>query len=286
MKVIECGIKAFDIHELLCHFVAKRCGFYVAAGLDVRLVDTTFTPDERLPDADFFQVACGAAFQSRTVPFRIFLAAVTKPMFWLYAGARIAAVEQLAGKRIATYPAPAPPYWFNRIALRNHGLDPDHDVEMLPARDDVARLGLLREGAVDAAVISSAVSPVKIQWLGLNMLTLLGDEITFVTTGIATTEKIAQADPGLVEGLVNAYRRSLAVIHHSPAEIYPILADVMGVPDEVAEKTYELILPCYTADGYIDPETLQAGLNTLSAEQGTDAPINADDLYDFRVARI
>ena len=286
MKVIECGIKAFDIHELLCHFVAKRCGFYVAAGLDVRLVDTTFTPDERLPDADFFQVACGAAFQSRTVPFRIFLAAVTKPMFWLYAGARIAAVEQLAGKRIATYPAPAPPYWFNRIALRNHGLDPDHDVEMLPARDDVARLGLLREGAVDAAVISSAVSPVKIQWLGLNMLTLLGDEITFVTTGIATTEKIAQEDPDLVEGLVNAYRRSLAVIHHSPAEIYPILADVMGVPDEVAEKTYELILPCYTADGYIDPETLQAGLNTLSAEQGTDAPINADDLYDFRVARI
>ena len=79
---------------------------------------------------------------------------------------------------------------------------------MLPARDDLARLGLLREGAVDAAVISSAISPVKKQWLGLNMLTLLGDEINFVTTGIATTETIAQADPALVEGLVNAYRRS------------------------------------------------------------------------------
>ena len=75
MKVIKCGIKAFDIHELLCHFVAKRCGFYAAAGLDVRLVDTTFIPDDKLPAADFFQVACGAAFQSRTVPFRIFLAA-------------------------------------------------------------------------------------------------------------------------------------------------------------------------------------------------------------------
>ena len=285
MKVIDCGIKAFDIHELLCHFVAKRCGFYAAAGLEVRLVDTTFIPDDKLPDADFFQVACGAASQYRTVPFRIFLAATIKPMFWLYAAAGIAAVEQLAGKRIATYPAPAPPYWFNRIALRNHGLDPDHDVEMLPARDDVARLGLLREDAVDAAVISSAISPVKIQWLGLNMLTLLGDEINFVTTGIATTETIAQADPALVEGLVNAYRRSLAVIHHSPAEIYPILADVMGVSDEVAEKTYELITPCYTPDGYTDPETLQVALNTLSAEQGRDIPINADDLYDFRLAR-
>ena len=286
MKTVECGIKAFDVHELLCHFVAQRGGFYAAAGLDVRLVDTTFTPDEKLPDANYFQVACGAAVFSRSVRFRIFLAAVTRPMFWLYGTAGTDSVEQLAGKRIATYPALAPPYWFNRIALRNHGLDPDNDVELKPARDDAIRLGLLREGAVDAALISSAISPVAIQQLGLNTLTLVGDEIRFVTSGIATTEKIAQEDPDLVEGLVNAYRRSLAVIHHSPAEIYPILADVMGVPDEVAEKTYELILPCYTADGYIDPETLQAGLNTLSAEQGTDAPINADDLYDFRVARI
>ena len=286
MKTVECGIKAFDVHELLCHFVAQRGGFYAAAGLDVRLVDTTFTPDEKLPDANYFQVACGAAVFSRSVRFRIFLAAVTRPMFWLYGTAGTDSVEQLAGKRIATYPALAPPYWFNRIALRNHGLDPDNDVELKPARDDAIRLGLLREGAVDAALISSAISPAAIQQLGLNTLTLVGDEVRFVTSGIATTEKIAQEDPDLVEGLVNAYRRSLAVIHHSPAEIYPILADVMGVPDEVAEKTYELILPCYTADGYIDPETLQAGLNTLSAEQGTDAPINADDLYDFRVARI
>ena len=285
MKIVECGIKAFDIHELLCHFVANRCGFYAAAGLDVTLVDTTFTPDDKLPDANYFQVACGAAFQSYRdgIPFRIFLAATTRPMFWLHAAMEIKTVEQLAGKRIATYPPLAPPYWFNRIALRNHGLDPDSDVELKPARDDAIRLGLLREGAVDAAVISSAISPVTIQRLGLNTLTLLGDEITFVTTGIATTEKIAREDPALVEGLVGAYRQSLAVIHDSPAEIHPILADVMAVPHEIAEKTYELILPCYTLNGYIEMETVQAALNTLSAELGADAPINADELYDFHL---
>ena len=57
----------------------------------------------------------------------------------------------------------------------------------------------------------------------------------------------------------------------------------MGVPREVAEKTYELILPCYTPDGYMELETLQAALNTLSAEQGADVPINADELYDFHL---
>ena len=283
MKTVECGIKAFDIHELLCHFVARRCGFYADAGLEVRLVDTTFTLDEKLPDADYFQVACGAAFMSRSVPFRIFLAAVTRPMFWLYGSTGINTVEQLAGRRVATYPPLAPPYWLNRIALRNHGLDPDGDVELIPARDDALRLGLLREGAVDAALISSAISPVTIQRLGLNTLTLLGDEVRFVTSGIAVSEKIARGEPALVAGLVGAYRQSLAVIHDSPAEIYSILADVMGVTQEVAQKTYELVLPCYTPDGRLEPETLQRALDALGAEQGREAVVNAEELYDFRL---
>lgn len=281
MKTIKCGIKAFDIHELLCHFVAVRCGFYESAGLDVRLADTSFTPDDRLPEANYFQVACAAALLSRNVRFRVFLAAVARPMFWLYAAEGIKSVEQLAGKRIATFPPQAPPYWFNRIILRKHGLDPGNNVMLKPARDDAIRLGLLREGAVDAALISSAFSPVAIQRLGLNLLTMLGDELTVVTSGIATTEKIASEDPELVEGLVDVYRQSLAVIQASPAEIHSILEDKMSISHEDAVKTYELILPCYTTDGYIEPEILQAGLNCLSNEQGAGDLINADGLYDF-----
>ena len=283
MKTIECGIKAFDIHELLCHFVAQRGGFYASAGLDVRLVDTTFTPDDRLPDADYFQVACGAAAFSQNVSFKVYLAAVTKPMFWLFGSAETDSVEQLAGKRIATYPPLAPPYWFNRIALRNHGLDPDTDVELKAARDDAIRLGLLREGAVDAALLSSAVSPVTEQRLGLNILALVGDEISFVTSGIATTEKIALEDPGLVERLVGAYRQSLAVTHDSPAEIHSILVDVMGITPEVAEKTYELILPCYTQEGYVDINTIRESLNILNTEMGKDSAISAEEIYDFKL---
>ncbi len=283
MKTVKCGIKAFDIHELLCHFVAQRGGFYAAADLDIKLVDTTFTPDEKLPVADYFQVACGAAAFSRDIAFRVFLAAVTRPMFWLYGSAGTEKVEQLAGKRIATFPPFAPPYWFNRIALRNHGLDPGTDVELNPARDDAIRLGLLREGAVDAALISSAISPVTLQELGLNVLSLVGDEIRFVTSGIATTVKIAQEDPGLVENLVGAYRQSLAVIHDAPAEIHSILVDVMGISQEVAEKTYELILPCYSQDGNLELETIQASLDTLGAEQGVKTQADARELYGFRL---
>ena len=285
MKTVECGIKAFDVHELLCHFVAGRCGFYESAGLDTRLLDTSFIPDDKLPDTNYFQVACGAALLSRNVRFRVVLAAVPRPMFWLYGAAGIDTVERLAGKRIATFPPPAPPYWFNRIVLRKHGLDPGKDVGLKPCRDDAIRLGLLRDGAVDAALISSAVSPVTIQRLGLNLLTMPGDGLTVVTSGIATTERIASEDPGLVAALVDVYRRSLAVIHDSPGVIHAILEDVMSISHEDAVKTRELILPCYTQDGYVDPESLQAGLADLGAEPGLDVPPDAGEMYDLEYLR-
>ncbi len=282
MKTIECGIKAFDVHELLCHLVARRGGFYESARLDIRLVDTNFIPDDRLPEANYFQVACGAALLSRNERFRVFLAAVTRPMFWLYGAAGIGSIEQLAGKRIATFPPPAPPYWFNRIVLRKHGLDPDVDIELKPTRDDAIRLGLLREGEVDAALISSVFSPITIQRLGLNALAIPGDGLTVVTSGIATTEKITAEDPELVEALANVYRRSLVAIHDTPDEIHSILAELMNISHEDAQATYELIVSCYTRDGYINVESLQAGLADLDAELGADVPFNAERIYTMQ----
>ena len=129
------------------------------------------------------------------------------------------------------------------------------------------------------------MSPVTITRLGLNSLTLVGDEIRFVTSGVATTENIAQEDPGLVESLVNAHRQSLAVIHESPADVHSILVDVMGIMQEDAERTCKLILPCYTQDGYIDMDTVRKSLDTLNAETGKEFPVDADDLYDFSLTR-
>lgn len=287
MRSIECGIKAFDVHELLCHFIAKRLGFYREAGLEVRVVDVTFTPDEKLPRSDYFQVACGAAYLGRRDghPFKVYLAATTRPMFWLYGLPDCRDIESLRGKRIATHAPVAPPYWFNRIVIRKHGLDPDRDVELWPARDDIIRLGMLREGDVSAAVISSAVSPVYVEECGLSRIALLGDEFNFVTTGVATSEETALADPGLVSDLVAIFRKSLEVIHNDDEAVVGILSDILAISDRKARKTYELIKPCYTSDGYIDLDLIQDSLNTMDSEIGVPKSILAPEFYDYRFVK-
>ena len=283
MRTLQCGIKAYDVHELLPHLVSKRLGFYRDAGLEVTVVDVTFVPDRDLPAADYFQVACGAAYLGRREghPFKVVLAATDRPMFWLHARPELERVEDLAGMRVATYPPVAPPHYFHRVTLRNHGLDPDRDLAFLPGRDDIIRLAMLRDDDVQAAAISSATSPVTVERLGLRRLAYFGDEVGFVTTGIATTEEILERQPDVMATLVGVFLRALKTIQESPAEVVPIVADVLREPEDVAAQTYELIRGTYTRDGRVPLEQAQANLDRVGAEVRFGGDVAAGDLYDF-----
>jgi ABC-type nitrate/sulfonate/bicarbonate transport system substrate-binding protein len=283
MTDVECGIKAHDVHELYCHFLAERLGYYADEGLRVRVIDVTFTPDEKLPQRSYFQVACGAAYLGRRegFPFKVVLAAATRPMFWLHARPEIETIEELRGKRVATYPPVAPPHWFNRVLLRKHGIDPDHDLEFWPCRDDIIRLGLLRGGDVDAALLSSATSPVAVQRLGFRTLAHSGDEVRFVTTGVATFESIITEERPLVDAVVRSHRRALQAIHEQPDEAVAVLAEQLRESDEVARETFELLRHCFTTDGVAEPAVLESALSDLGGELPPAEDVKPSDLYDF-----
>lgn len=287
MTEVLCGVKAFDIHELYCHFLARELGYYADEGITVRVVDATHIPDDRLPRRNYFQVACGAAYLGRRAgfPFKVLFAATEKPMFWLHSRHDITSIDQLRGSRVATFPSVAPPHWFHRILLRNHGIDPDRDIDFLPCRDDIVRLGLLRQGDVDAALISSATSPILVQAHGLNTLALAGDEFSFVTAGVATFESVLTEQPDLIGAVVRAHRRGLEAIHDRVDEATAVLADVLSVPDDVASKTFALAQRCYTSTGWVASEMLAGAVGRMGEElpdNGKNA-VDPRELYDFGI---
>lgn len=258
-EIVTLGFKAFDAHELLCHFLAERSGYYRDAGLQVELADITFTPDADLPDK-MFQASCGAAFLAglKSIRQRILFVAVDRPMFWLYARDDI---DSLHGGRIATFPPIAPPWHFTRILLARHGLDADTDVTLLPARDDIARLGLLRSGNADAAILSSAISPARVEELGYCRLACLGDAIRIPTTGLACHANTIEQDPELVKALVNAHLRSLQQLHGDPEAAGEILADIFDIE---APGTTELFMPCFTPDGRMEADAGRAAIDFMA----------------------
>jgi len=281
IRRLRLGFKAFDIHELLCHFVAVRLGYYEAEGLNIELTDITFVPDEALP-ASTAQVSCASAAIGALngIENRIAFVASWKPLFWLCARAEIKTLNDLRGGRIATYPAAAPPSQFLQAILRKHGLGSNAALSLAPARDDTARLGLLLSGAVTAAVVSSATPVPRIRRLGAVPLLFFGDEVTVTTTGLAVSTKLLELNSDMVEATTGALVRALSAVHAGGQEVVETIGTVFDQSEEEVAWTLETVRGSFTTEGRVSPDVGEESLRILRENAGSQGvPMSVDGLY-------
>jgi len=277
---VNLGFKAFDIHELLCHFVAQRGGFYQQQALQVGLIDTTFVPDDKLPPRTF-HAACGAALFGHVngAPYKVVLVNTDRPMFWLHGANGVNSVAELAGKRIASYPGMAPPAHFLAVITANT------DVQLLPVSTDVARLGMLRNGDVDAALISSALPPAIMARHGFSNALFLGNEFRAPTTGLAVNSALFSEEPGLVTSMVKAHQQSLATIHSDDALLKLVLAEELGLPAAAVAETVMLVRELFTKDGRSCEAVEQGAIAAVAARLGVENLPTAP-LYDYSLLTV
>ena len=285
MTTVQLGFKAFDAHELLCHFIATKAGLYKKHRLQIQLIDITFAIDTDLPQ-HIFQASCGAALSSalQGTPQRVVFVATDRPMFWLYASRNIENLKDLKNKKVATFPAIAPPYHLANIILQRAGLDPKKDIALSPGRDDVARFGLLKTGDAGAAVISSAISPVTVEKAGFKELCFFGDALRVPTTGLAVHATQFKQQTALVETLVAILKEGLALLHADPVLVAHVLQHYFDVPADIADKTAATYEKLFTHDGKTTPEIAQLAVDSLCKSLQINTPISWQEIYDFSLA--
>jgi NMT1-like family len=282
VEEITLGFRAFDIHELLLHFVAVRLGYYAEAGLRVRLRDLTFVTDYR---EHTLSVACGSALVARAqgIPQKVVFVGTDYPMFWIYGNLTAEYAEsakESASKsqelRIATFPPLSPPWYLLPLVLRGRGIE---NAEMIPVRDDIGRVGLLRSGNVDAAVISSAFPPPKIQQFGFTPSIFFGDQLRIPTTGLTASEEMIHTRPEVVQKIVRALSRSLKAVRQNKEEVAKVITDMLGESEDIARKTYELIAPHFSGTGRGDADARRKAVEFANAEFGQ--RLKEEDVYEF-----
>jgi len=279
---ITLGFRAFDIHELLLHFIAVDVGYYADAGLRVRLRDLTFVTDYR---EHTLSVACGSALVARAqgIAQKVVFVGTDYPMFWIYGNLTAEYAEsakESASKshklRIATFPPLSPPWYLLPLVLRGRGIE---HADMLPVRDDIGRMGLLRSGNVDAAVISSAFPPPTMQRFGLVPSMFFGDQLRIPTTGLTASEEMIRVRPEVVQRVVHALSRSLHAVRDSKQQVVKVIAHVLGENEEIARNTYELIAPFFLGDGRGDGNSRRKAVEFANAEFGH--ALKEEDVYEF-----
>jgi ABC-type nitrate/sulfonate/bicarbonate transport system substrate-binding protein len=284
MHTIDLAYVGRGIHEELIAYVADQEGYLDDEGVHVALRDGTRWSTTRLRSCA--TIGLGRSLLSRlTDGFEWTVLSVTtdRPLFWFIGNAGVTSMAELRGRRLAIHAPATPPGCFARIVLRQHGLDPDADVECVVRHPGDYQMDLrhLRDGSIDAAYVGSTLGPEQVaEEEGFHVLAWVGDHFRIPTVGIAVDPARNPVDSPAVQALVRANQRALKTMAEDPDLAVKCIASFLDrmKPHEVQRYYERYIHPYYTSDGRVDLDVARRGIDAIAAELGV-ASISADAFY-------
>jgi NitT/TauT family transport system substrate-binding protein len=285
MRTIDLAYVGRGMHEELVAYIADQEDFYADEGVHVDLRDGCDWDDERIRRCAV--VGLGRTLLSRLtsgIPWVALTVNTQSPLFWFLGGPGLASLADLAGKRLAVHPGHTPPGAFARIVLRQAGLDPDRDVQLVvqPPGDYGLYLRQLRRGEIDAAYVGSTMAPEAVAAEnGWRVLAWVGDHFKIPTVGVVVDPTHIQPDDPAVQAVVRAQRRALKVVHDDPGTTVRHLRAFLGGHTTAEIRAYydKYIAPHYTTDGQADLAIGAAAITAVAAELGVPATVTAAEFY-------
>ncbi len=284
MHTIDLAYVGRGIHEELVAYVADQEGYFEDEGVHVALRDGTRWDITRLRSCA--TIGLGRAVLSRLTDgseWAVLSVNTDRPLFWFLGNADVTSMAELRGRRLAVHAPDNPPGCFARIVLRQHGLDPDRDVQCVVRHPGDYQMDLrrLRDGSIDAAYVGSTMGPEQVaEEEGFHVLAWVGDHFQIPTVGIAVDPTHNPIDSPAVQALVRANQRALKTLaDHSDVAVKYIASFLDRMKQEEVQRYYEhYIHPYYTCDGRVDLDVGRRAVRAVAAELGV-ASISADAFY-------
>jgi ABC-type nitrate/sulfonate/bicarbonate transport system substrate-binding protein len=284
MHTIDLAYVGRGIHEELVAYVADQEGYFEDEGVHVALRDGTHWDITRVRSCA--TIGLGRAVLSRLTDgfeWTVLSVNTDRPLFWFLGDASVTSMADLRGRRLAVHAPNTPPGCFARIVLRQHGLDPDRDVQCVARHPGDYQMDLrhLRDGSIDAAYIGSTLVPEQVaEEEGFHVLAWVGDHFQIPTVGIAVDPTHNPIDSPAVQALARANLRALKTMADQPDLAITYIASFLNrMTREDAQHYYErYIHPYYTTDGRVDLDVAQRAVDVVAVELGV-APVAADAIY-------
>ena len=250
--------------NMLDQYLAQEFGFYAATGLEVEPVIGFDFSGYRLTDPVAllqqgridFAIAGSLLFAPAAqhgLKLRHLLVTRIDPPHWFLARPGIATPDDLKGKRLGIRPGMALFYYLVRRWLREHGLDPDRDVEFLdPQRPDTQGLNLSESlwawqifAATADLVLADEVRKELYLALGYRPMIDAYSHYSGSTHGIVTTAAFVEHHPDICRRLVQAHIETTRFIANEPQQVTAWIAAHWHLAAEIASRVYRAMAPVF-----------------------------------------
>jgi ABC-type nitrate/sulfonate/bicarbonate transport system substrate-binding protein len=284
MHTIDLAYAGHGIHEELVAYVADQEGYYEDEGVHVAIRDGVSWETERLRRGA--TIGLGRALLSRLtdgIGWTVLSVNTHCPLFWFIGSAEVTSMAGLRGRRLAVHAAHTAPGCFARIVLREHGLDPDRDLECVVRAPGDYQMDLrrLRDGSIDAAYVGSTLSPEQVaEEEGFHLLAWVGDHFQIPTVGVAVDPVHTPLDSPALQALVRANQRALRTLAEQPHLAVDYIASFLNrLTRDEAQRHYDRYVgPYFTPDGQVDLNIARQAIEAVATELGV-APVAADEIY-------
>ncbi len=284
MHTIDLAYVGRGIHEELVAYVADQEGYFHDEGAHVAVRDGIAWDTQRLRSCA--TIGLGRALLSRLtdgVEWTVLSVNTHRPLFWFLGGADVTSMADLRGRRLAVHAARTAPGCFARIVLRQHGLDPDRDLDCVARAPGDYQMDLrrLRDRSIDAAYVGSTLAPEQVAAEeGFHVLAWVGDHFQIPTVGVAVDATRLRVDAPAVQAVVRANQRALRTLADRPDLTIDYMAAFLNrlTRAEVQRHYERYIGPYFTPDGRVDLAVARRAVDAVAAELGVPST-PADQIY-------
>jgi ABC-type nitrate/sulfonate/bicarbonate transport system substrate-binding protein len=175
----------------------------------------------------------------------------------------------LKGLRLGITSPGAPTDKYTRYYLRQAGLSPEKDAEIIPLGGGSSLLAALESGQIDAFQISPP-TPYIAEKDGFGTVLIDGpagdiEEFSdFLYTAFAANKQWADQNPKAAEGFSRALNKAMKKIEEDPDAASEQILDHLGTDDlEVTKRTLKALLPALSKDGCFAQESVKKALDTM-----------------------